>query len=437
MDNQEHIIKALASPSLYPGNLSEIQVQETALSVLYITPKRVYKLKKAIKTPKVDFSTPLKRKGACLHEMQRSAIYAPQLVIGLKPVKLLKNGRIKIGGMSGEEVDTVLVMRRLPEEMLLDAYLPNPAFGAIRAMQLAKRLVALHGGAKVFRSKGGWEVLAGRIETVHQILKQNPQMFPKDKVNVWYRTAFAWLNQHKRLIQLRQKSGRFRKCHGNLFLSNIGYTHKDFLFFSPIEYDTGAECIDVLYDLAALLIDLERKGLRLLGNKIFNTYLTMMNDYEGLPLLPFYQSLRAMTRATAKCEQDLALAKVYFDLACQVLTPYTPELLITDQEPEKNWIQKTGPAPGGLVLKDALVKGQITGFSKPAWFSKTYGVSDFYKIVYDILEHQAGLSLNMGISVAIQLTHPTSAQKKQIRAFAEEQNVPISYAFSQKRKVKP
>ena len=436
MDNQEHIIKALLSPSLYPGNFAEVQMQETPLSVLFITPKRVYKLKKAIQTPKVDFSTPMKRKGACLHEMQRSAIYAPQLVMGLKPVKVLKNGRVKIGGVSGEEVDTLLVMRRLPKEMLLDTYLPNPAFGTIRAMQLAQRLVGLHTKAKVFRTRGGVDVLKQRIENAYDSLKKHPDIFPKERVYSWYRAALAWLSQHQRLIQLRQKSGRFRKCHGNLFLSNIGYTGRDFLFFSPIEYDTESECIDVLYDLAALLADLERKNLRVLGNKVFNTYLTMMNDYEGLPLLSFYQSLRAMIRATTKQEKDLAVARAYFDLACQLLVPYTPELLITDQEPSPDWIQKTGPAPGGLILKDSLVKGQITGFSKPAWFTKTYGVSDFYKIVYDILQHQAQLALNMGISVAIQLTHPTAVQKKQIRAFAESQKVPVSYAFTPKERKK-
>lgn len=425
---QETVIKALSSTSIYPKGVNSVEIKETEFAFLFITSKYVYKLKKELKKDRVDFSTSHKRKQACLHEMHRSTIYAPNLIKGIKPIRMLKNGRIKIGGQSGEEVDTILVMDRLAKDALLDEILPNENFGIPEVLRLVQKLVDLHGKSKIFKTKGGASFLEGRIRGVTEALEQHPDIFKVSQVYFWSRTLLSWLEQYTHLIQIRQKSGRFRKCHGNLFLSNISYSKQKFLFFSPIEYDDSLECIDVLYDLSALLVDFEVKGLRDLVNVLFNTYIALTNDIEGLPLLPLYQSLRAALRATAYVsgnqEQQLK-AQAYFQIACQQMTLVKPSLVITDQSLKDEHIaSRIEPFPGALILKEGVLRRQITGFSKKTWFNKTQGISlAFDKIVYEVLKQQVQMALDTGFSVVVQLTKPTDMQIEELKKLAQLKNI--------------
>ena len=78
--------------------------------------------------------------------------------------------------------------------------------------------------------------------------------------------------------------------------------------FDAIEFNDEIACIDVLYDLAFLLMDLWRRQLPRHANAVWNGYLGETLDFAGLPLLPLFLScraaVRAKTSATAAALQD-------------------------------------------------------------------------------------------------------------------------------------
>lgn len=444
LDSQADIIAALSDPKTYSGRVSSVEVRQSHIAILFLAGNKVYKLKRAVLYPDADFSTQEKRRLACVQEMKRSAVYAPDLIEGIKAVRRLKNGRIVIGGKSGKEIDTVLVMKRIPDTDLLNKLLPSDSFDRFEAMDLAEKLAELHGRAKVFKSKWGVDVVRKLILENESILSCFcPDIFEKERVNALTRSSLDSLNKQAKLIRFRQKTGHVRKCHGDLLLSNIAYTNKSFLFFSPIEYNESLSCVDTLYDLAVVLMDLESKGLRRLTNILFNHYMAYMNDVGGFPLLPLYQSLRAASRAAVCAKKSTLLkgkerravikeARHYFDLAQHFVSGCCPILIACgglSGSGKSRVARELGglldPAPGAVILRDDIVKKQIVGLAPHQTLDKYYDTPAFEEVVYDVLRQQARMGLSVGSCVIVDALFYDENERKAIEALAVEEGVPF------------
>ena len=443
-ESQSDIISALANPKNYPYRIKSVEVRQSHIAILFLAGDIVYKLKRAVLLPEADLSTREKRRLACVREMKRSAVYAPNLVEKIESVRRLKNGKIVIGGHDGVEVDTVLVMRRIPDKRLLSHLLPSPKFDRFEAMDLAECLSDLHKKAKIFHNKWG-------VDTVKRLILENesvlacfcPDVFSKKKVNELTVKNLKLLADQGRLIKLRQKSGFVRKCHGDLLLSNIAYENEEFLFFSPIEYNENLCCIDTLYDLADLLMDLEAKGLRRLANILLNHYMAYMNDLSGFPLLGLYQSMRASRRA-AVCAKKATLmhgwdrrrmikeARHYFDLACHFVSGGKPLLIACGglSGSGKSRIAREiaaylDPAPGAVVLRDDIVKKQMTGLMPTETLDKKYDTAAFEEVVYDVLRQQAAGALSVGSCVILDALFYNESERLAAEELAQKMNVPF------------
>ena len=84
--DQENIIQALLQPEIYPAawHVSSVELLQSHIALLFLAGDYVLKLKRAVLLPNVDFSTPQKRRVACVREMRRSTVYAPHLIIGIR-----------------------------------------------------------------------------------------------------------------------------------------------------------------------------------------------------------------------------------------------------------------------------------------------------------------------------------------------------------------
>src|SRR5690606_27892535 len=62
-------------------------------------------------------------------------------------------------------------------------------------------------------------------------------------------------------LEDRRRNGFVRECHGDLHLRNIVRLDGEPVLFDAIEFNDEISCIDVFYDLAFLLMDLQRREL--------------------------------------------------------------------------------------------------------------------------------------------------------------------------------
>ena len=99
------------------------------------------------------------------------------------------------------------------------------------------------------------------------------------------------------LLERRRAASRVRRCHGDLHLGNICLIDGRPTLFDCIEFSDLIACTDVLYDLAFLLMDLRHRALQRHCSQVFNRYVDLAADDDGVPALPLFMSLRAAVRA--------------------------------------------------------------------------------------------------------------------------------------------
>ena len=99
------------------------------------------------------------------------------------------------------------------------------------------------------------------------------------------------------LLDERRRAGKVRLCHGDLHLRNICLVDGRPLLFDCVEFSEDLASIDVLYDLAFLLMDLGHRGHAGFANLVFNRYLDLTEEDDGVAAMPLFLAMRAVIRA--------------------------------------------------------------------------------------------------------------------------------------------
>ena len=102
--------------------------------------------------------------------------------------------------------------------------------------------------------------------------------------------ASAEIDRLASLLDHRRENGLVRQCHGDLHLRNIVLVDGEPTLFDAVEFNDEIACIDVLYDLAFLLMDLWRRHLPRHANEVWNSYLAQTADWPGVALMPLFLS---------------------------------------------------------------------------------------------------------------------------------------------------
>ena len=88
------------------------------------------------------------------------------------------------------------------------------------------------------------------------------------------------LDRRGALLDQRRASGFVRQCHGDLHLRNIVLLEGRPTLFDGVEFNDEIACIDILYDVAFLLMDLWRRRLPRHANAVWNRYLADTADLQ-------------------------------------------------------------------------------------------------------------------------------------------------------------
>ncbi len=236
---------------------------------------------------------------------------------------------------NAEAVDWVVTMRRFPDEALFERMAERQALTPSIMRALAERIAAFHAAAEPRRDGGGLAGMRAVVDGNIDALQSFPALFPADRVaRLGERTAAA-LDRLRAVLGDRRRDGFVRHCHGDLHLRNIVLLDGAPTLFDAIEFDETLAVTDVFYDLAFLLIDLDHRGLRPLGNAVLNRYVEETGDVGGVATLPLFLSARAAIRAKVLAAADelapdaaaQAEARRYLDDAIAALEPPPPRLV--------------------------------------------------------------------------------------------------------------
>jgi aminoglycoside phosphotransferase family enzyme len=322
------------------GGLGEpVERIDTHGAHVFLGRERAWKLKRAVRFSFMDLSTLAQREAATRAELELNRRTAPELYRRVLPVTRADGGRLALGG-AGEPVEWLLEMRRFPAEAQLNRVAARGELTGPVVDRLAQVVADFHAAAEPRPAAGGAAVMREVVEgNAGDLADLAPRVFGRDAVTALTLAAATELDRQAGLLDRRREAGAVRRCHGDLHLGNIVLLDDRPVLFDCLEFSERLAAIDVLYDLAFLVMDLLERGLRAEAWRLLQAYNNRRSEDEGLALLPLFLSVRAVIRAkvtgfTALSpehggdrEQLGAQARAYLALACAALKR-SPAMLV-------------------------------------------------------------------------------------------------------------
>jgi len=434
---QRETVAFLSDPNTHGG--AQVETITTHASIVFLAGDRVLKLKRAVKYSYLDFSTVDLRRKFCEAELALNRRTAPQLYRAVQSVTREPDGRLALDG-KGEAVDWVVVMQRFPQEALFSRLAEADCLKPDLMRRLADRIAAFHRDAYGMPDFGGVKGVAQVIAINDENLRRDgpPRISEAEAaaLTVAARVAASALSD---LLEQRRVAGKVRCCHGDLHLNNICLIDGEPTLFDGIEFNPSLACIDVLYDLAFLLMDLRFRGHATEAAIVFNRYLDVTDESDGLATLPLFLALRAWVRAhvTATAAKsgagDIEVARRYFDLALDLLKPHPPRLVAIGglSGTGKSTIAAIlsggiGHAPAARVLRSDVIRKRQFGASPEQRLPPEAYSAESTRRVYATLEAQAQSVVAAGCSVIIDAVAAKPEERTEFSAFAQRIGVPFN-----------
>jgi aminoglycoside phosphotransferase family enzyme/predicted kinase len=332
--DQDEIVDFLSSDTAFGGE--PVRHVQTHLSHVFLAGDRAWKMKRAVRFTFVDFSTADLRRASSEREVLLNRRTAPALYLGVVPVTW--DGRNLAVAGQGEAVDWLVEMRRFDERALLSRCARSGRLTRDVAASLAEHVIAFHDTAERRTDKGGAATLRSTARDVAaNLVRYAGTVLRREAIDSWAERIDRTLLGNEALLDGRRDAGFVRRCHGDMHLANICLLDGEPILFDCIEFNDDFSCIDVMYDLAFLLMDLIHHGASAMAGLVLNRYLSATADYGALPVLPALLSLRAAIRGMASLieasdEDDEGGelgrdARLHFDLAHRLLERPSPRLV--------------------------------------------------------------------------------------------------------------
>ncbi|HEY4251444.1 MAG TPA: AAA family ATPase, partial [Roseomonas sp.] len=252
-----------------------------------------------------------------------------------------------------------------------------------------------------------------------------------DAVDGWAAAARAALAKAAPLLAARAGQGRLRRCHGDLHLGNLCLLDGRPAPFDALEFDEALATIDTGYDLAFLLMDLDRRAGRAAANRVLNRYAACSGDAGFLGALPLFLSLRALIRAHVEARKG-GDGAAYLAAARRYLSPAPPRLVGIGglQGTGKSRLARLlapglGAAPGALVLRTDEIRKRRAGVAFEQRLPPEAYAPAESRAVHDALFMAAAAALAAGHAVVADAVWLDPAMRAQLEAVAARGGAPF------------
>ena len=274
-------------------------IVETHISYVLLDGTHAFKVKKAVDLEFLDFTTLERRRFYCQEELRLNRQLAPSIYLDVVPIAGTLDAPVLEG--TGPPLEFAVKMRQFDQDGLLSRVLARDELTSERVDEIAAEVASFHART----NRAGQDVAFGSPEQVVGPARQNfSQMLevlrdPTDLVTL--ERLHAWTDEEAErcfhAFQSRKRDGFVRECHGDLHLGNIALIDGKVTLFDCIEFNASMRWIDVMSDVAFLVMDLRDRKRPDLAARLLNGYLEQTGDYSGLAVLRFYVAYRALVRA--------------------------------------------------------------------------------------------------------------------------------------------
>jgi aminoglycoside phosphotransferase family enzyme/predicted kinase len=432
---------------------------DTQSAVVFLVGDRAVKLKRAVRFPFLDFGTLRQRRAMCAAEIEVNRRSAPTLYLGIAPVLAGDDGKLQLGPIRepdatiGDEVralEWAVVMRRFDEATLFVRLAERKALTPPLLVALAAALARFHDSAPVSHAYAGAQDYERSVTADLVEMRARDAVLDTAATDTIAARLPAALKPLLPLVQRRQEAGAVRRVHGDLHLRNICLVDGAPTLFDAIEFNDRICTIDVLYDLAFLLMDLDRRGMAAQANFVLNHYLWRSDGpadaphLEALALMPSWLARRACIRAfvegaAAELADDAAArdhraseARLYQQAALRFVQPPPPALVAVGglSGSGKTTLALAlapsfGAAPGAVIVRSDIERKRLAGLPwdarlPPKGYTRTASAQTYAELL-----RRARIVLAAGHSVILDAVSARPDERAAIEALARELSVPF------------
>ena len=289
-------VNFLSRPDAYRPHPGEIVRRETHMSWVFLVGDRVYKLKKPVRFPYLDFSTLPRREAACRAELRLNRALAPDIYLDVLPLVDTGAG-LSIGG-AGTPVDWLVVMRRLDEREMLDSLIAERRVDIVKLERLVVALAQFYRSATpVFLAPAILLADWKRSLAYNRRILLDPLFgIPAGLVRRIDRAQRRFLEQRGHLIATRIRHRRIVAGHGDLRPEHI-WLGDAVRIIDCLEFNPRLRVVDPFDEVAYLSLECERLGASWVGAFIERRMKRMLRDGPVEELFTFYRCHRATLRA--------------------------------------------------------------------------------------------------------------------------------------------
>jgi aminoglycoside phosphotransferase family enzyme/predicted kinase len=321
------IFQALQDTQFYPDKPAGIEYIQTQMSIIFLTGKYAYKIKKPVNLGYLDYTTLDNRRYFSYQELELNRRLSPEIYLEVIPIKW-NQGRIQLNG-EGEVIDYVLKMKQLPQDKMLDNLLMKGNVDDEMIKQVAEKMAVFHSQAMTDSRISSF----GSAESVQVNIDENRTQAEKYigvSLPLWEYQAINEFNRrfmadNLALFQKRAAGGRIRDCHGDMHAAHVCF-FEGIQIYDCIEFNERFRYTDVAAEIAFLAMDLERYHRPDLSRIFVDSYIEVSGDNEIRKLINFYKCYRACVRGKVESfklddkmikdkSKALESAKNYFHLA--------------------------------------------------------------------------------------------------------------------------
>lgn len=289
-------VKFLSCPATYPETVDNVDVKETHMSWLFLAGDLVYKLKKPVKYAFLDFSTLRARQANCLEEVRLNRRLAHDVYHGVLAITLAAQGQLVLGG-KGKVIDWLVVMRRLPEEKMLDKAIMG---GAVTRSDIGKVSEVL---ARFYKSLAPAKLspeeyvdqFAREQEQNRAILTSKTFKLPKSTLDIVLSEVDEIISDQSDLLMDRVHSGSVIDGHGDLRPEHICLSETP-VIIDCLEFNQKLRLVDPFDELAFLGMECEQLGASWIGDLLISRHADLIGEKPPKRLLTFYTAYRACLR---------------------------------------------------------------------------------------------------------------------------------------------
>lgn len=443
------VIAGMLRPEAYPHAVHEpIRVAETHISWVLLTGEFAYKVKKPIRLSFLDYSTLERRRVLCEEELRLNRRLAPGLYLGVSVIRGTPEApRI---GDHGVALEYAVRMRQFAPGDELSALLAAEAVSTEDIAALGAGVARFHAATVPAPEQSEF----GRPGTVQRVTLDNfaeLRMLPeaaqwRERVLALEARVSGLHDALRPLMAERRARGRVRECHGDLHCGNVVRWAGELTPFDGIEFDPALRYIDVVNDIAFLAMDLAERGHAELRRAALQAWAETLGDWAGLPLLPYYETYRALVRAKVNALRALQLepqtpARLaatadclrYLDWATARVEARHPALLITCglSGSGKTWLaRRLASRLGALHLRSDVERKRLAGLaahddSRSPLDAGIYTLA-FNERTYGRLHDCAAAALAAGEPAIVDAAFLRRDERRRFLALAQQRGLPFA-----------